>query len=622
MDTWFRDAFNALENATSKQLPSIKSVLFLVGQSGVGKTSTVQCLCQKYNAKLLYYPSTDGNIKAYGQSIWDNDDTHYMTFNSRRTIDIRDDSQMDKFDIFLNRSKRFQSLSLMNGLGGNTGGNTSGKSINDNKSNRFTKERQVILITELPYVGKDRFLHRFREIIEKMCRSTRHIVIFEITTEFESTRDDLQVFGLNVTTHQRVSKITFNAVNKTLMTKRLNNILEAERLKPLISNTKELIDDVIEGAHGDLRNAIQTLQMRVVELSYSDDTESNLKSNGKSKGKSNGKSIKKRASKRKKVAVSTLKSENVGGGEQNLSIFHSLGKVLYAKKEIDPEIAIERSDVDCVTFNSLLFENFGDFFIYNELFWSNEAEDDSPKQVDEFGFEIATGPSKEDEVFEKYTNTLGYFADADLCCASYQRLRYSDTSTDLRSTCNNIQFGSQLYPAIYGASIGSRGYLVSHDEPPKVRMSGNWKGKMMAFRGSTEKKIKSLKKELQSTLEDTLMAKCTKYGEDGESLGEGQLGLARTLMCHPTSLYVDVLPMVSNIRDRSTLERECGIGNLCSSLVRESNWYSMKYDKKTFTTSRLEFVQKSIAHNQKPNENVMDVDVDDEAVSDDIEDFD
>merc|ERR1712079_200435 len=109
-----------------------------------------------------------------------------------------------------------------------------------------------------------------------------------------------------------------------------------------------------------------------------------------------------------------------GGGQRNLSIFHSLGKILYAKKEraLSPEDVIERSDVDCVVFNSLLFENFGDFFIYNESFWGNIHIQDA-KEVDEFGFQIEMGssPSAEDVVFDKYVNTLEYFADADLCCA-------------------------------------------------------------------------------------------------------------------------------------------------------------------------------------------------------------
>ena len=394
-------------------------------------------------------------------------------------------------------------------------------------------------------------------------------------------------------------------------------------MKSLISNSKSLVDDIIETANGDLRSAIQTLQMRVVELSCSGSIE--LVNGEKKKKKKKG------SKKRKRVAVSSLKSANVGGAEQNLSIFHSLGKVLYAKKETEPEEAIERSDVDCVTFNSLLVENFGDFFIYNESFWSHNAGEDAVKEVDEFGFEINGGPSTEDVVFEKYVNTLGYFADADLCCASYQRLRYSDTSTDLRSTCNNIQFGSQLFPAIYAASIGSRGYLLAHDVPPKVRVPGKYKGNMMAFRGSTEKKMKSLRAELRSTFEDTLMVKRGDIDGEDEYLGDGQLGLVRELMCHPTSLYVDVLPMMSNVRDRSSLERTCGIGNVASSLVRESNWYSTKYDRKSFGASRLEFVQKSMAYNGAINavhehaqrQNAMEVDDDgDGEISDDIEEFD
>ena len=163
---------------------------------------------------------------------------------------------------------------------------------------------------------------------------------------------------------------------------------------------------------------------------------------------------------------------------------------------------------------------------------------------------------------------------------------------------------------------------MAHDVPPKVKLSGQRRG-MMSFRGSTDKKVSALQKELCSTFGDVLMPKSNTFGaeREGAHLGEGQLGLVRTMMCHPTSLFVDVLPMVSAIQDRSLLERECGIGNLCSSLVRESNWYSSKYDKKSFTSSRLEFVQKSMAYNRSAaGSNVMDVD-DGGEISDGIEEW-
>ncbi len=58
--------------------------------------------------------------------------------------------------------------------------------------------------------------------------------------------------------------------------------------------------------------------------------------------------------------------------EETLSLFHSLGKILYVKKKIEPEVVIEKSGLDCIMFNDLLYENFRDFFMYNTHFMTNK----------------------------------------------------------------------------------------------------------------------------------------------------------------------------------------------------------------------------------------------------------
>ncbi len=71
-----------------------------------------------------------------------------MTFSDenryRNTINIKEQTQMNKFNLFLNRSKRFGELNLFG---------------NKNKIN--VNKRLVILVQQLPYVGKDECLYRF-----------------------------------------------------------------------------------------------------------------------------------------------------------------------------------------------------------------------------------------------------------------------------------------------------------------------------------------------------------------------------------------------------------------------------------------------------------------------------
>eukprot|EP01083_Nonionella_stella_P058375 152888_1 len=611
VDEWFGNAFGALDDTQLRRLQHVKSILFLVGQSGIGKTSMIQCLCDKYNAKLLCYPSMDANIKTYNATIWDNDKTHFTSFSSmnrsRHThIDIRDESQMNKLDAFLNRSKRFGSLRLI------------GNPKQDNGV--CIHKRQVIWIRELPYVGQDQYLYRFRAIVEKMCNTTRNIVIFEITTEFEGTRDDLQVFGNEIRLHPRVTTIRMNPVNNTLMKRCLKQIMTAENMNKHIADTTGLITHIMDNVKGDLRNAIQTLQMRLVELSY-----------GNAPQIISNKQKKKKKKKKKKKIKSSLQSAHVGGREETLSLFHCLGKILYAKKEMSPEEAIEKSNLDCIKFNDLLYENFGDFFVYNEHFImkQNDAAVIDEEEVDEFGFamdDMFESEAANMNGFEEYCETLNYFADADLCCESYASLRYSDTSTDLRSSVNHIQFGSQLYPAIYAASVAARGYLISHDKQPKLKLKGKKRG-LNAIRGSRCKVSKQLRDELSSGFGDVIrppQAALTFAGGKNEHyVSENELAFLRAFMCQPTSLYVDVLPSIANMKDNNAMERVCGVRNrqLCVSLIRASNWYSHKYECKTLVASRFDHLHNNATNNTRNERYEEDVDEGDKDLINQIEEY-
>ncbi len=48
---------------------------------------------------------------------------------------------------------------------------------------------------------------------------------------------------------------------------------------------------------------------------------------------------------------------------------------------------------------------------------------------------------------------------------------------------------------------------------------------------------------------------------------DNELGLMRSFMCYPTSLYVDIFPLVSNIKNKSS-ENECGMDQLRASVIK------------------------------------------------------
>ncbi len=102
-------------------------------------------------------------------------------------------------------------------------------------------------------------------------------------------------------------------------------------------------------------------------------------------------------------------------------------------------------------------------------------------------------------------------------------------------------------------------------------------------------------------------------------VNENELGLMRWAMCYPTSLYVDIFPMISNVKN-ILIEKECGVDGVCLSLIKNSNYYSQKYEWKTFHASRFDYIQNSMKYNN--NNGNKESDDDDKELLDEIEQFD
>eukprot|EP00484_Ammonia_sp_Unknown_P006383 CAMPEP_0197058532 /NCGR_PEP_ID=MMETSP1384-20130603/108813_1 /TAXON_ID=29189 /ORGANISM="Ammonia sp." /LENGTH=123 /DNA_ID=CAMNT_0042493313 /DNA_START=297 /DNA_END=668 /DNA_ORIENTATION=- len=107
---------------------------------------------------------------------------------------------------------------------------------------------------------------------------------------------------------------------------------------------------------------------------------------------------------------------------------------------------------------------------------------------------------------------------------------------------------------------------------------------------------------------------------DEHYLNQEELGLLRSFICHPNSIYIEIFPLIANIQSRS-IEQECRMKQLAVSMIRTSNWYSHKYEWKKFNVARFDYLQKAIAYNAPPD--VRDAHSDDEGgVLDEIEEFD
>lgn len=131
-----------------------------------------------------------------------------------------------------------------------------------------------------------------------------------------------------------------------LVRKKDNKILPA----PTSADAKELIQAIVESAEGDLRSAINTLQLVSLQASSSS---SSISTRG-TKRLANGRTAKKGTS----AKLDKRKIALLNGKETSLVLFHALGKILYNKRRGDPnDEDEEEGDDHCVDDNQRIEES-------------------------------------------------------------------------------------------------------------------------------------------------------------------------------------------------------------------------------------------------------------------------
>ena len=128
----------------------------------------------------------------------------------------------------------------------------------------------------------------------------------------------------NLDTHAYASR--FNPIAPTLMRRALQNLIAshfstASRKAKDKQPSKEIVDLIIEASNGDIRSAIISLQFA---CTTSPTAATSVSSDKGAKGKSK---------KNEKVGNSRALLEVISRREQNLVLFHFLGKILYNKRK-------------------------------------------------------------------------------------------------------------------------------------------------------------------------------------------------------------------------------------------------------------------------------------------------
>jgi cell cycle checkpoint protein len=120
---------------------------------------------------------------------------------------------------------------------------------------------KLLLIDELPYLHSERERASFRAIIDRFCRSARFPLVIVLTDSVAlRTRNLLPTYDNDSVP---LAIIAFNATPPTLMRKALLRVLARAAIADVADS---IVDHVTEQCQGDVRHAVNTLQMLCVGL--------------------------------------------------------------------------------------------------------------------------------------------------------------------------------------------------------------------------------------------------------------------------------------------------------------------------------------------------------------------
>jgi DNA polymerase III delta prime subunit len=189
---------------------------------------------------------------------------------------------------------------------------------------------KVLLVDDMPYLHDWNQKTEFQRTIKSILNSRDYnpIVFILSHSQASDTSTPWQLFSREILEHSSVKLLEFNAVNARLVQRTLNAILKQENL----AIAKEDVASLVETCAGDIRSAVNSLQWMVEQNRFSMPSK---RSKSALKPKFPQTEIMKKSTASKatttgaytKVKVFSSLSRDIAP-----SLFHSLGKVLYAKR--------------------------------------------------------------------------------------------------------------------------------------------------------------------------------------------------------------------------------------------------------------------------------------------------
>ncbi|KAG1745261.1 Rad17 cell cycle checkpoint protein-domain-containing protein [Suillus lakei] len=319
---WLSEAF---EGGPTGKLRKYRRILALTGPAGTAKTTTLHVLAREMGFQIVEWRNS---MSERGPSTFMEDS---KDFGGDSWMDT--EALFDKFQAFLKRASTCHNIFAASSAASSTLQSPSHRPSN----------RHLILLEDLPNILHLPTQARFHAALQSLCGSSESgtpvvIIISDSGLRGENAYNDdawdgaggarwskketidiRSLLGPDLSTSPYVTRIAFNPIASTLMTKALQvmlaNHFASTSGKP---PAKDIVEMIVESSNGDIRSAVMALEFAcVVTLT---------------KGGGKGKARRNTAGSGGTRAV----LEAVTRREQSLVLFHLMGKILYNKRKGDP----------------------------------------------------------------------------------------------------------------------------------------------------------------------------------------------------------------------------------------------------------------------------------------------
>ncbi|KAJ2694537.1 RFC checkpoint protein Rad17 [Coemansia sp. IMI 209128] len=373
---WLEMAVDASINGNKQGSGSFR-ILVLEGPAGACKSTCVRVLAHELGLNIIEWVNPLAN-RASAVSEHDSDGDEVGVVR--------------QFEQFLAQAERYSGLALR-----------PSSERDSQPTSSLGQKRQIILVDDLPNISHRDTRDSFRDALVRFSGVPAQqsfpmvIVVTESITSQQAFGDEgaggmgrrfretdraansdiavwsaVDVIPSAVYNSRFCQSIKFNPVAPTIVAKGLRRILQIrsglgdQKTIKFSPATTAAIKAISDECQGDLRSAVTMLQLSLA--SYS----SAIPSSGKEK--------RKRGSTANPVCIGK-KGAPASAGEPrrvSLDLFHALGKVLYAKREVpnapndnsglsrgrlesDPDEVLDKTPVDLSTFGLYVHENYADF---------------------------------------------------------------------------------------------------------------------------------------------------------------------------------------------------------------------------------------------------------------------